>query len=65
VNRQAQAAVLFLTGGAILHAALTDLYLRYVKAGLAAAAGGGGGRPDRHGGSDGLVRAAGGAYVRR
>jgi len=34
VNRQAQAAVLFLTGGAILHAALTDLYLRYVKAGL-------------------------------
>jgi putative membrane protein len=34
VNRQAQAAVLFLTGGAILHAGLTDLYLRYVKAGL-------------------------------
>ncbi|MGW3423342.1 TIGR03943 family putative permease subunit [Streptomyces phaeochromogenes] len=34
MNRQAQAAVLFLTGGAILHAALTDLYLRYVKAGL-------------------------------
>ncbi|MGW2286110.1 TIGR03943 family putative permease subunit [Streptomyces phaeochromogenes] len=34
MNRQAQAAVLFLTGGAILHAALTDLYLRYVKSGL-------------------------------
>lgn len=34
MNRQAQAAVLFLTGGAILHAGLTDLYLRYVKAGL-------------------------------
>ncbi|MFS8199117.1 TIGR03943 family putative permease subunit (plasmid) [Streptomyces sp. CWNU-52B] len=34
MNRQAQAAVLLLTGGAILHAGLTDLYLRYVKAGL-------------------------------
>jgi putative membrane protein len=34
VNRQAQAAVLFLVGAAVLHASLTDLYLRYVKAGL-------------------------------
>jgi uncharacterized repeat protein (TIGR03943 family) len=34
VNRQAQAAVLFLLGAALLHAGLTDLYLRYVKAGL-------------------------------
>ncbi|MEU1037979.1 TIGR03943 family putative permease subunit [Streptomyces sp. NPDC005551] len=34
MNRQAQAAVLFLTGAAVLHAAFTDLYLRYVKAGL-------------------------------
>ncbi|MFG2360029.1 TIGR03943 family putative permease subunit [Streptomyces mirabilis] len=34
MNRQAQAAVLFLVGAAILHAGLTDLYLRYVKAGL-------------------------------
>jgi putative membrane protein len=34
VNRQAQAAVLFLVGGAMLHAGTTDLYLRYVKAGL-------------------------------
>ncbi|WP_413757856.1 TIGR03943 family putative permease subunit [Streptomyces sp. MMBL 11-3] len=34
MNRQAQAAVLLLTGGAILHTGLTDLYLRYVKAGL-------------------------------
>ncbi|WP_314410016.1 TIGR03943 family putative permease subunit [Streptomyces sp. DSM 40484] len=34
MNRQAQAAVLFLTGGAILHTGLTDLYLRYVKTGL-------------------------------
>ncbi|NSL43046.1 TIGR03943 family protein [Streptomyces sp. 8P21H-1] len=34
MNRQAQAAVLFLTGGAILHTGLTDLHLRYVKAGL-------------------------------
>ncbi|KOG43240.1 TIGR03943 family putative permease subunit [Streptomyces resistomycificus] len=34
MNRQAQAAVLFLLGSALLHAGLTDLYLRYVKAGL-------------------------------
>ncbi|KMS90018.1 TIGR03943 family putative permease subunit [Streptomyces sp. NRRL WC-3725] len=34
MNRQAQAAVLFLLGGALLHAGATDLYLRYVKAGL-------------------------------
>ncbi|MHC3471560.1 TIGR03943 family putative permease subunit [Streptomyces sp. 7R007] len=34
MNRQAQAAVLFLTGAALLHAGSTDLYLRYVKAGL-------------------------------
>ncbi|MEV8606084.1 TIGR03943 family protein [Streptomyces griseoviridis] len=34
MNRQAQAAVLFLTGAALLHAGCTDLYLRYVKAGL-------------------------------
>jgi putative membrane protein len=34
VNRQAQAAVLFLVGAALLHAGFTDLYLRYVKAGL-------------------------------
>jgi uncharacterized repeat protein (TIGR03943 family) len=34
VNRQAQAVVMLLFGGAILKAALTDLYLRYVKAGL-------------------------------
>ncbi|MFJ9728347.1 TIGR03943 family putative permease subunit [Streptomyces sp. NPDC101209] len=34
MNRQAQAAVLFLTGAALLHAGVTDLYLRYVKAGL-------------------------------
>jgi putative membrane protein len=34
VNRQAQAAVLFLVGGAVLRASYTDLYLRYVKAGL-------------------------------
>jgi len=34
VNRQAQAAVLFLLGVAVLHAGFTDLYLRYVKAGL-------------------------------
>jgi len=34
VNRQAQAAVMFLVGGAVLHASFTDLYLRYVKAGL-------------------------------
>ncbi len=34
VNRQAQAVVLFLVGGAMVHAGITDLYLRYVKAGL-------------------------------
>lgn len=34
VNRQAQSAVLFLLGAALLHAGTTDLYLRYVKAGL-------------------------------
>jgi uncharacterized repeat protein (TIGR03943 family) len=34
VNRQAQAAVLFLVGAALLHAGFTNLYLRYVKAGL-------------------------------
>ncbi|MFD4598390.1 TIGR03943 family putative permease subunit [Streptomyces sp. NPDC058464] len=34
MNRQAQAAVMFLVGGALLHAGGTDLYLRYVKAGL-------------------------------
>ncbi|WP_406402596.1 TIGR03943 family protein [Streptomyces sp. NBC_00879] len=34
MNRQAQAALLFLVGGAVLHAGFTDLYLRYVKAGL-------------------------------
>jgi uncharacterized repeat protein (TIGR03943 family) len=34
VNRQAQAVVLVLVGGAVLRASLTDLYLRYVKAGL-------------------------------
>ncbi|MFI0765652.1 TIGR03943 family putative permease subunit [Streptomyces sp. NPDC021218] len=34
MNRQAQAALLFLIGVAVLHAGLTDLYLRYVKAGL-------------------------------
>ena len=34
MNRQAQAAVLFLLGAALLHTGGTDLYLRYVKAGL-------------------------------
>lgn len=34
MNRHAQSVVLFLTGGALLHAGSTDLYLRYVKAGL-------------------------------
>ena len=34
MNRQAQAVVLLLVGGAILRASLTDLYLRYVKEGL-------------------------------
>jgi uncharacterized repeat protein (TIGR03943 family) len=34
VNRQAQAVILLLVGGAILRTSLTDLYLRYVKQGL-------------------------------
>ncbi|MFJ5641285.1 TIGR03943 family putative permease subunit [Streptomyces sp. NPDC093223] len=34
MNRQAQAAVMFLVGVALLHAGGTNLYLRYVKAGL-------------------------------
>lgn len=34
MNRQAQAVLLFLVGGAVLYAGATDLYLRYVKAGL-------------------------------
>ncbi|WP_307164578.1 TIGR03943 family putative permease subunit [Streptomyces rishiriensis] len=34
MNRQSQAAVLFLLGAALLHAGTTDLYLRYVKSGL-------------------------------
>jgi putative membrane protein len=34
VNRTAQAVVLFLIGGGVLRAGFTDLYLRYVKAGL-------------------------------
>jgi uncharacterized repeat protein (TIGR03943 family) len=34
VNREAQAVLLFLVGGALLRASATDLYLRYVKAGL-------------------------------
>ncbi|MGW4500630.1 TIGR03943 family putative permease subunit [Micromonospora sp. NPDC004336] len=34
MNRQAQAVVLLLLGGAVVRAGLTDLHLRYVKAGL-------------------------------
>jgi uncharacterized repeat protein (TIGR03943 family) len=34
VNRQAQAVVMLLFGGAVLRAGLTDLHLRYVKEGL-------------------------------
>jgi uncharacterized repeat protein (TIGR03943 family) len=34
MNRQAQAVVMLLLGGAILRTSLGDLYLRYVKAGL-------------------------------
>jgi uncharacterized repeat protein (TIGR03943 family) len=34
VNREAQSVVLFLLGGAILRISATDVYLRYVKAGL-------------------------------
>jgi uncharacterized repeat protein (TIGR03943 family) len=34
MNRQAQAVVMLLFGGAVLKAGLTDMYLRYVKEGL-------------------------------
>jgi putative membrane protein len=34
VNREAQGFLLLLLGGAVLRASLTDVYLRYVKAGL-------------------------------
>ena len=34
MNKQAQAVVLLLVGGAVLRASLTDQYLRYVKQGL-------------------------------
>jgi uncharacterized repeat protein (TIGR03943 family) len=34
MNRQAQAVVLLLFGGAVLKASLTDIYLRYVREGL-------------------------------
>ncbi len=34
LDRQAQAALLFLLGAAVLHVGWTDLHLRYVKAGL-------------------------------
>ncbi|GAB3158850.1 TIGR03943 family protein [Micromonospora sonneratiae] len=34
MNRQAQAVVLLLLGGAVLKASVTDIYLRYVKEGL-------------------------------
>jgi uncharacterized repeat protein (TIGR03943 family) len=34
MNKQAQAVVLLLVGGAVLRASFTDLYLRYVKQGL-------------------------------
>ncbi|MFI6375470.1 TIGR03943 family putative permease subunit [Streptomyces sp. NPDC050546] len=34
MNRAAQSALLFLLGATLLHAGVTDLYLRYVKAGL-------------------------------
>lgn len=34
MSREAQAIVLLLLGGALVHASVTDLYLRYVKAGL-------------------------------
>ncbi|WBB67631.1 TIGR03943 family protein [Micromonospora sp. WMMD812] len=34
MNRQAQACVMILFGGAVLRATMTDLYLRYVKEGL-------------------------------
>jgi uncharacterized repeat protein (TIGR03943 family) len=34
VNREAQGVVLFVVGGAVLRASLTDQFLRYVRAGL-------------------------------
>ncbi len=34
MNREAQGIVLFVFGGAVLHAGLTDVYLRYVRAGF-------------------------------
>jgi uncharacterized repeat protein (TIGR03943 family) len=34
VNREAQGIVLFVFGGAVLHAGLTDVYLRYVRVGF-------------------------------
>lgn len=34
MNKEAQGIVLFVFGGAVLHAGLTDVYLRYVRAGL-------------------------------
>ncbi|MGI5427523.1 TIGR03943 family putative permease subunit [Streptomyces sp. CA-179760] len=34
MNRLAQSALLFLLGATLLHSGMTDLYLRYVKAGL-------------------------------
>jgi putative membrane protein len=34
VNRETQGVVLLLVGGSVLYASLTDLHLRYVKAGL-------------------------------
>jgi uncharacterized repeat protein (TIGR03943 family) len=34
VNRQAQAVIMLLVGGAVLRTSLTDVYLRYVKQGL-------------------------------
>lgn len=34
MNREAQGVLLFVLGGAVLRASLTDMYLRYVKAGL-------------------------------
>ena len=34
MNRQAQAVVMLLFGGAVVKASVTDMYLRYVKEGL-------------------------------
>ena len=34
MNKQAQAVIMLLFGGAVLKASLSDLYLRYVKEGL-------------------------------